>query len=278
MQTYIVQAGDTLYGISKQFGIPFEEIMAENNLTTTVITPGQVLKIPTSETTTLYVVKKGDTLYSIANKYDTTVSDLMELNNLKTNVLSIGQQLRIPVHQDTSENYIVYTVKAGDTLYKIAQEYDTTVQAIKSSNQLSSDSLVIGQQLKIPVEGSSAPPVSNYQTYIVQSGDTLYKIALEFGMTVDELIEVNELENNNLVVGQVLRVKKQSLPDIPIGSECYGTGYVEPTFVTYTVKSGDNLYAIARKYNTSVENLKLLNGLTSDNLSIGQVLKIREVS
>ena len=116
MQTYIVQAGDTLYGISKQFGIPFEEIMAENNLTTTVITPGQVLKIPTSETTTLYVVKKGDTLYSIANKYDTTVSDLMELNNLKTNVLSIGQQLRIPVHQDTSENYIVYTVKAGDTL------------------------------------------------------------------------------------------------------------------------------------------------------------------
>ena len=57
---------------------------------------------------------------------------------------------------------------------------------------------------------------------------------------------------------------------------CYGTGYVEPSYVTYTVKSGDNLYSIARKFDTSVANLIMLNDLSSTNLSIGQVLKIRE--
>ena len=68
MQTYIVQPGDTLYGISGQFGVSIEDIKLENNLSSNVLVVGQVLKIPSTSTTSLYVVKKGDTLYSIARK------------------------------------------------------------------------------------------------------------------------------------------------------------------------------------------------------------------
>ena len=276
MQTYTVQAGDTLYGIAKQFGVTVEEIKLENNLVSNNISVGQVLKIPTVSTTSLYIVKKGDTLYSIASKYQTTVSELMQLNNLKTPLLSIGQQLKIPVQGDiTNEDYFIYTVKAGDNLYSIAKSYGVTVDSIQTLNNLSSTLLSIGQQLKIPVASSSV--TEEYQTYIVRSGDTLYSIANNYGMTVDELMQLNNLKSNNLSVGQVLKVKITTSSDIALGSQCYGEGYKEPTYVTYTVKKGDSLYVIAKNYNTTVDQLIELNDLKSNNLSIGQVLKIREV-
>lgn len=276
MQTYIVQQGDTLYGISKQFGISVEEIMSENNLTSASIKPSQVLKIPTVTTTARYIVKSGDTLYSIANLYNTTVAELRRINNLESNLLTIGQQLMVPVNEETGSGVVVYTVKSGDSLYAIAKKYNTTVEEIKELNNLTSDLLSIGQQLKISTEVSS-PSTNEYQLYIVKSGDTLYKIASEYGMSVDELIDVNNLETTVLTIGQVLKVKTKYDSQIPLGSECYGSGYVEPTYVTYTVKKGDSLYIIAKKYNTTVDDLIHLNELKSNNLSIGQVLKIKEV-
>lgn len=276
MQTYIVQPGDTLYGISKQFGVTVEEIKLENNLTSDTVGVGQVLKIPTILTTSLYVVKKGDTLYSIATRYGTTVNELMKVNNLTSTSLSVGQQLNIPISGDeTGNNYVLYSVKVGDNLYSIAKKNNTTVDAIKELNGLTSNLLSIGQQLKIPISVSTTP--EDYQTYTVRSGDTLYKIANIYGMSVDELIQINNLTTTNLTVGQVLKVKQNYFSDISLGSACYGTGYQEPTYLTYTVKNGDSLYVIARRYNTSVENLIKLNNLTSNNLSIGQVLKIREI-
>ena len=276
MQTYTVQAGDTLYGIAKQFGVTVEEIKLENNLVSNNISVGQVLKIPTVSTTSLYIVKKGDTLYSIASKYETTVSELMQLNNLKTPLLSVGQQLKIPIQGDiTNEDYFIYTVKAGDNLYSIAKRYDVTVESIQTLNNLNSTLLSIGQQLKIPVTSSDV--TEKYQTHIVRSRDTLYSIANNYGMTVDELMKLNNLNNTNLSIGQVLKVKIISSSDIVLGSQCYGEGYKEPTYVTYIVKKGDSLYVIAKKYNITVDQLIELNDLKSNNLSIGQVLKIREV-
>ena len=132
MQTYIVQSGDTLYGISKQFGVSVEEIKAENNLSSDFLTVGRVLLIPTVETTSLYVVKRGDTLYSIASKYNVSVSEIVDINDLGSTILSIGQQLRIPINSSGSGsgNYVIYTVKSGDTLYSIATKYNITVNDI----------------------------------------------------------------------------------------------------------------------------------------------------
>lgn len=278
MQTYVVQMGDTLYGISKQFGVTVEELRLENDLTGNTLMVGQILKIPTIETTSLYVVKKGDTLYSIASRYGVSVNSLMSLNNLNSATLSIGQQLRIPINGTSSEDYVIYTVKVGDNLYSIARRYGVTVENIKNVNNLTSNLLSIGQQLKIPIINNN--DIDNqYSTYIVQSGDTLYKIANRYGMTVSQLMEINNLKTTALSIGQVLKVNSSggSSSGVPLGTSCYGQGYKEPTFITYTVKKGDNLYNIARKYGVSVDSLIELNNLKNNNLSIGQVLKIREV-
>ena len=278
MQTYIVQMGDTLYGISKQFGVTVEEIKLENDLSNNTISIGQTLKIPTLETTALYVVKRGDTLYSIASRYGVSVLELQRINNLNSTSLSIGQQLRIPINgEENVDNYVIYTVKVGDTLYNIAKKYRVSVDNIIKENSLNSNLLSIGQKLRIP--NVTSPDLDNqYSTYIVQSGDTLYKIAERYGMTVRQLMEINNLESTFLQIGQVLKVTSGggSSSSIPLGSSCYGEGYKEPVFITYTVRRGDNLYNIARKYGVSVDSLIELNNLKTNNLSIGQVLKIRE--
>lgn len=92
--TYIVKKGDNLYSISKRFNVTQEELMKLNNLTTNLLSIGQVLKIPTNSETT-YIVLKGDTLYKIAKEYNTSVEEIKKKNNLNSNTLSIGQILKI---------------------------------------------------------------------------------------------------------------------------------------------------------------------------------------
>lgn len=279
MQTYIVQSGDTLYGISKQFGISVEDIKLTNNLSSNNIVVGTSLVIPSAATTSLYIVKTGDSLYSIAKRYDTTVADLMRINNLKSNLLHVGQQLKIPINDIGNGNdYIIYVVKSGDSLYTISKKYGITVNDLRKYNNLSSDLLSIGQQLKIPNSGSGGNGSVSDDTliYIVKSGDTLYSIAKKYNMSVDNLKKINNLSNNNLSIGQPIKVLIQEGNAIPIGSSCYGEGYNEPSYVTYVVRSGDSLYVIAKRYGVSVDSIKKLNNLSSNNLSIGQILKIKE--
>ena len=175
MKNYTVQKGDTLYGISKQFGIPIETIKKVNNLTNNTISIGQNLQIPTNKTTAIYTVKKGDTLYQIASLYNTTVNELIELNNLSSTSLSVFQQLKVPVENESTLNgsYINYTVKKGDNLYNIATKYGVTIETIKQANNLTSNLLSIGQILKIPTQNIE----TGYKEYEVKAGDSLYSIA-----------------------------------------------------------------------------------------------------
>ncbi len=278
MQTYTVQSGDTLYGISKQFGVSVDEIKQLNNLTSNTITKGQTLKIPSNVTTIDYIVKKGDSLYSIAKRYNTTVKDIVRLNNLTSNNLAVGQQLIIAIDDNTTPTpttYKDYVVQKGDSLWTIANKNNTTVDEIKQINNLTSNMLSIGQVLKLPTQDK----VEEVEMYTVQKGDSLYSIAKKFGVTVDEIKSLNNLTSNNLSIGEQLMIKSTT-GDEPINpeEECIGTGYVEPQYIMYTVQRGDSLYTIARRYNTSVDNIKALNSLTNNNLSIGQQLKIKEVS
>ena len=278
MQTYTVQSGDTLYGISKQFGVSVDELKRINNLTSNTITKGEILKIPSTVTTIDYVVKKGDSLYSIAKRYNTTVKDITRLNNLTSNSLTVGQLLIIAIDDNatsTPTTYKDYVVKKGDSLYSIANKNNITVDELKKINNLTSNMLSVGQVLKLPTQDK----VEEIAMYTVQKGDSLYSIAKKFGITVDEIKSLNNLTSNNLAIGEQLMIKS-STGDEPINpeEECIGTGYVEPQYVIYTVRKGDSLYTIAKKYNTSVDNIKSLNNLTSNNLFIGQQLKIKEVS
>ena len=142
----------------------------------------------------VYTVKSGDTLWSIAKNNGLSVDELKSLNNLTSNKLSVGQKLKLS--KDTVSNENTYIVKAGDTLYGIARKYGVSVDDLKDYNGLKSNSLSIGQVIKIPSKDS--------KKYIVKSGDTLYKIAKNNNISVDELMSLNNLNNSNLSVGQVL--------------------------------------------------------------------------
>lgn len=249
---YTVQSGDSLWSISKKFGITVDELKQANNLTSNLLSIGQNLYIPSKETdvtTGEYVVKSGDTLYAIAQKYGTTVDNLKSINDLTTDSLAIGQILKVPTESNEIDND-TYTVKSGDTLYGIANKYNTTVDAIKDLNNLTSNTLSIGQTLKIPSNSDSAVTTN---TYTVVKGDTLYGIAQKFGITVDELKTLNNLSSNTLSIGETLKVPNKDN-------------------VTYTVKSGDTLYSIAREFGTTVSAITALNNLATTVLSIGQKL------
>lgn len=195
---YTVKSGDSLWSISKKYGITVDELKEANNLSSNLLSVGQNLLIPSKETnvtTDEYVVVKGDTLYGIANKFNTTVDNLKSINKLTTDALAIGQILKIPMN---NSNTNIYKVEKGDTLYKIAQKYNITIDQLKNANNLNNNILSIGQELKIPSN------TSENVTYTVKKGDTLYSIAKEFGTTVSALTDLNNLSTTVLSIGQKL--------------------------------------------------------------------------
>ncbi len=198
--TYVVKSGDTLWSIAKNNGLSVEELKRLNNLTTNSLSIGQVLKLkettPSDEGT--YVVKSGDSLYAIANKFGLTVDELKKINNLSSNALSVGQVLKVTNPSTSAGEY--YVVKPGDSLYKIAGMFGTTVDEIKRLNNLSSNLLSVNQKLLIP---SNSP---SYQTYIVKKGDTLYSIARDYGTTVTAIQNLNNLSSSSLSIGQQLLI------------------------------------------------------------------------
>lgn len=200
--------------------------------------------------------------------YYGNISNSNEASFLKNNVEELGEAVVIAIADYLGINYSpvnggkYYVVKKGDSLYSIANKYNTTVSELKELNNLGTNNLSINQILKIPSSdsgGNTDSSSSSSNTYIVKSGDTLYGISKKFGLTVDELKKLNNLSSNILSIGQKLNV---------------GSSMDSDDYVNYKVVSGDSLYSIAKRYNTTVNVIKDLNNLSSNLLSIGQVLKI----
>lgn len=199
---YIVKKGDSLWSIASKNNTTVDNIKKLNNLSSNNLSVGQVLKLSYDtekediKESNIYTVKKGDSLWLIANKYGTTVDELKNANNLKSNTLSIGQTLIIPEEKESTSK-ISYVVKKGDSLWLIANKYDTTVKKIKSTNNLKSNTLSIGQVLVIPSS-------SEFITYTVKKGDSLWLIANKYNTTVDNIKKLNNLSSNNLQINQKL--------------------------------------------------------------------------
>jgi LysM repeat protein len=173
LQLHQVTESDTLHGIARLYHIPVRRIKVLNALSSAKLSPGQTLLIGVSDAEEAiprefnarsltggpgyHTVQAGETLYRIAQRYQISVEQLKRDNGLTSNAINPGQQLRIgsaPVQQPTpipNSQATLHTVQAGETLYRIALRYQTTVAALKALNGLTSDTLSVGMQLKVSV-------------------------------------------------------------------------------------------------------------------------------
>lgn len=202
---YTVKSGDSLWKIANKFGTTVDDLIKTNNLKSNVLQIGQSLKIPKSkpnEEAFTYTVKKDDNLWNIAKDYNTSVNEIIKLNDLSSTVLQIGDKLLIPNNKDYNESKDIYEVLPGDSLWKIANKFDTTVDDLIKENNLKSTVLQIGDKLLIPNK-------ENNEIYKVKKGDSLWNIAKKYNITVNDLKDYNNLTSNLLKIGQDLLIPKQ---------------------------------------------------------------------
>ena len=323
--TYTAVAGDSLWGIAQKFGMTLDELKKENGLTSNNLYVGQTLKVRKSaqqntnnetnqnqnsnvnnndrpqQTVTsaeTYTVKSGDSLWGIATKHGCSVNDLKSWNHLSSNLIHVGQKLVIGQKkstvqqqqgkkepQQTTSNE-TYTVKSGDSLWKIATNHNMSVSQLKNLNKLSNDMIFVGQKLVVSEKKQSAPSqnqnkpsqsqVTKPSTYTVKSGDSVWKISHEHGMSMDELKSLNGLKDNLIIPGQVLKIKgTSSNTKQKVKTSSKETAEAS---ATYVVKAGDSLWAVANRQGLTVAELKRINGLSSDTIYVGQRLKVTQKS
>lgn len=175
-----------------------------------------------------------------------------------------------------------YTVKAGDTLSGIANNYQTTVNTLARLNNLANPNLIyVGQRLLVQQAATPSQPqpttpstsTTTAATYTVKAGDTLGQIAANHQTSVNQLVQLNKLANPNLIyVGQVLTIKQAT----SASQSTTATPAKPAPTATYTVKAGDTLSQIAASHGTSYQNLASLNHLSNPNeIYVGQTLKLQ---
>lgn len=157
-----------------------------------------------------------------------------------------------------------YIVKKNDNLYDIAKNYNTTVGILKALNNLSSNILQVGQILKLPSSKVEESMVSDYFIYTIKPGDNLYSIAKNYNIGLDELINFNEQASTLLTIGSQILIPTNNKTTV--------------NNIQYIIKPGDTLYNIAKRYNTSVDEIKRLNNFNTNMLKIGDVILIPDTS
>lgn len=164
-------------------------------------------------------------------------------------------------------NGTLYTIRAGDTFYVLAQRYGTTVSAIAAANPgVDPNRLRIGQQICIPVAPPGPPPTpecpAETNVYIIQSGDTYYRLAQRFGTTVSAIAAANPgVDPNRLQVGQRICIPGMAppVPECPTGT------------IAYTIQSGDTYFRLAERFGTTVSAIAAANpGVDPNRLRVGQ--------
>jgi len=244
--THKVKSGDSLWSIAQKYNTTVNKLKSINNLSSDIIFPNQKIqtnksssssssssssKPSSSSSASTYTVKAGDTLSGIASKHKVSLSDLMKWNGLDTTLIFPGNEFVVSKSgassggsssssgSNSSGSTSTYKVKSGDTLSHIASRHGVSVANLKKWNNLSSDLIRVGQKLSVKggsSSGSSSSGSSNSgsssskKTYTVKSGDSLSKIASQYGVTVSKLKSWNSLKSDTIYIGQKLSINGKS--------------------------------------------------------------------
>ena len=299
-----VRRGETLAKIAGKYGVTSSSIKRANGLRKSSVKRGQSLKIVTTQRVKVPIEKSdeptNDELLAANNagtELDAEQTDTKEIEVAEpaTETVKPAEQPKAKPepkqkeqpktkeqpkkrnHSDDAGIITKHTVRSGESLYKIATDNGITVDELKAANNLTNDAVKAGQTLVIPAKGEAAKhaaatkPEQKTSKYTVRKGDNLGKIAAKHGITVDQLKELNNLTDNNIMVGQSIVVPGdgEQAATKPAKAE-----RGKPRTTTHTVRSGETLGAIAEKYGTTVSAIKRASGIKSDRISIGQKLTI----
>ena len=237
------------------------------------------IRIAPVSTTTAYTVKKGDTISGIAARYGLRWQDVVAVNpGVSPNKLRIGQTLQLPGQVDISKaaaarpapqttvapapsrTETVYVVKSGDSLSVIAQKHGVKVDAIRKANNLTGDKILVGQKLKVPgaVKSTATVTPSGVKATPPKVDPPKHKDTVAVPPPPPPVKAVEEVKP--------VATTPVVAPDTDAAPTTTGQ--------TYTVKAGEDLYAVAIRWGVSPSDLKAENNLTSSDLKEGQVLKI----
>lgn len=229
-----------------------------------------------------HIVKQGETLFSIAQQYDIEVEQIRDWNNLRGNELSVGQTLLVST--PSSDSAITHTVQRQETLFSISKQYSVSIAEIKSWNNLSTNNLQVGQELTIyPSESGSQEQQSlvveketqRNSYYTVKSGDSLYKIAQEHDMTVEQLKSLNNLKSNTIRVGQQLTVHSKPAPPPSVADEDIESS-PQGKFMVHTI-SGEtkSLQDLLNKFRMDEQEFRALNpSIDKDRFQVGSEITV----
>ncbi|MBF8984049.1 LysM peptidoglycan-binding domain-containing protein [Lutibacter sp. B2] len=227
---YTVASGDTFWIISQKQNVSIEKLMEANNANeNTILYVGKEIVIPTNENTSnIHTVGPRDTYWIISQKYNVDIYALMSANNAtEKTVLNVGDQISIPSDEKKTE---VYIVDSGDTFWIISQKKNVSIgELMKVNNADEKTMLYVGQEIMIPQNSSSTnntnstDPYITYNTYKVQSGDDFWKISIKFGISYQELLKANNMnETTMLNIGDTLKIPVHHVPIKYTPSHRYG--------------------------------------------------------
>ncbi|EME7087686.1 LysM peptidoglycan-binding domain-containing protein [Enterococcus faecium] len=355
--TYTVQSGDSVWGISNKFGITMDQLIQWNNIQNNFIYPGKKLTIKGSQengsstnnsgnntnssgnagtsnggqtTGAKYTVQSGDSVWKISNDHGITMAQLIEWNNIKNNFVYPGQQLIVSnggssntgantgntsgsnSSNSSSSNTASgtkYTVKAGDSVWSVSNKYGITMAQLIQWNNIQNNFIYPGQQLTVSNSGSTNSASSNtgssantnnsssantgssssQGTYTVKAGESVWSVANKNGITMNQLIEWNNIKNNFIYPGQQLIVKggnsvntntgsttSAAKPNTPNTSATTSTSSSGNTM--YTVKAGESVWSVANKHHITMDQLIEWNNIKNNFIYPGQQVIVKKGS
>lgn len=265
---HVVKRGETLTRIAEQYDTDVATLKRLNRMKSGELLVGQKLKLPSAAS-----------------------SSSAEVTESRPRPPVVDQPEPVVDSRAAASATTVHTVTRGETLLRIAEKYDTTLAELRSLNNLKRDQVNVGQKLKVPSGKAASAPVSSksapdsskapsrgkLEVYQVQRGDTLGKIAVRYAVSMETIKFANQMHNNQVQVGQKLKIPldgaapKESDQDHSKASS-KSKESARPSH--HKVKAGETLSGIADRYGVGLSQLRKYNHLKSDQVNVGQSLKI----